>query len=445
MNETIKKVQVLHEETNNKNDLQNNNTLVFFKKNLMVVGLVFGVVCLLCIPIFYFSQFYIGVGIMVYTLFAIFLEFITIWCLKKLKLGIILFGINAFIILSSIIYYTGGVASPFIISLFALGPILFLFVTRKAAIKGGIICGIGFLFLFLYEQFITKAPQLLTPQAYTATWLLTYLYNTVFLVMTILSYKRRNEYTIDSLIAANKELKESNQDLERFAYIASHDLKSPLRSMISFINVLIQKYSQVLDKRGKEFLHIMSTNAKQMNMLVEDILEFSKTQDRTPTQEEVNMNTLLERIRDEIMNGNQYPGSRIDFGDLPILLSDFTMLKQVFQNIIENGLKYNQSTEKRIEITYQKQAEYLYFNIKDNGIGMEEKYLDKIFIMFERLHTKDEYQGTGIGLAVCKKIIGHLSGEINVKSAPGKGTSFMIRFPANILLTKEAIKTQVYG
>lgn len=245
---------------------------------------------------------------------------------------------------------------------------------------------------------------------------------------------RRTEQLQDSnndLIIANKKLEQSNSELERFAYIASHDLKSPLRNIISFMNLIERKLRNTEDKDIKKYIQFVTENALQMNILIQDVLEFSRIdndaqQSRT---EKVDLNDTLmlavQNLHEQLVNGN---GSVIT-EKLPMVQGSSVHLLQLFQNIIGNGLKYNESVKPSVKISYKLLEQHMILSIEDNGIGIAPQYHDQIFEMFKRLHTRDEYKGTGIGLAICKKIVHNLGGKIWLNSELGKGTVFYISLP----------------
>lgn len=183
------------------------------------------------------------------------------------------------------------------------------------------------------------------------------------------------------------------------------------------------------------YLQIINTNAKQMHHLIEDILEYSKNNTQTANKEKkkVDLNKILNQLSAQINGEEKYQDCQIHFTPLPNLNSDYSRIKQLFQNLIENGLKYNNSDLRKVTIEFLEQKNTIHFFIKDNGIGMKAEYYDQIFEMFQRLHNDSAYEGTGIGLAICKKVMIQLGGKIEVESEVGKGSVFELIFPRTIL------------
>lgn len=235
----------------------------------------------------------------------------------------------------------------------------------------------------------------------------------------------------NDLILTNKKLEQSNAELERFAYIASHDLKSPLRNIISFMNLIERKLRNSEDKDIKKYLQFVTENAQQMNILIQDVLEFSRIDNdaQQARYEKVDLNDTLmlavQNLHEQLVEGD---GSVIT-ERLPVIQGNSVHLLQLFQNIIGNGLKYNDSNKPYVKISHKLLEHHMILSIEDNGIGIAPQYHEQIFEMFKRLHTRDEYKGTGIGLAICKKIVHNLGGKIWLNSDVGKGTVFYISLP----------------
>lgn len=230
---------------------------------------------------------------------------------------------------------------------------------------------------------------------------------------------------------SNQQLKQSNAELERFAYIASHDLKTPLRTITSFLNLIerhIKRHykDDVLD----EYLRFAVDGSRQMNQLIIDVLEYSKLgREQTAQKESVDLNAVVDaacRTLEPVISEKQ---AQIHQDKLPTIYGDFSLLKQLFQNLIENGIKYNHSKPPVLFIKYAVQDQGHQITVRDNGIGIGEKYQDQVFEMFKRLHASPEYEGTGIGLAICKKIVQQLGGSIAVRSKEGQGSDFIIYIP----------------
>jgi PAS domain S-box-containing protein len=227
-----------------------------------------------------------------------------------------------------------------------------------------------------------------------------------------------------------KELAISNQELEQFAYVASHDLQEPLRMITSFLTQIEKKYEDVLDEKGKKYIFFAVDGAKRMRQIILDLLEFSRIGKNENRHEKVDLNTIIEEIILLYRKQIEEKKAKINYEALPILQSYTAPLRQVFQNLISNSLKYSSTDSVPIiSIFCSESATSWKFEIKDNGIGINSEYYAKIFIIFQRLHSKEEYSGTGMGLAITKKIIENLRGQIWVKSEEGKGTSFYFTIP----------------
>jgi PAS domain S-box-containing protein len=226
------------------------------------------------------------------------------------------------------------------------------------------------------------------------------------------------------------ELAISNEELERFAYVASHDLQEPLRMVTSFLSQIEKKYENALDEKGKKYIFFAVDGAKRMRQIILDLLNFSRVGKKEGKYEEVDLNTIIDEIT--VLYGKQIEDKKAQIlcEVLPTIKTHAVPIKQVFQNLIDNALKYSKPNERPvITISCKKGPAVWEFEIKDNGIGISQEYFDKIFIIFQRLHSKEDYSGTGIGLAITKKIIENLNGQIWVKSEEGKGTSFYFTIP----------------
>jgi PAS domain S-box-containing protein len=223
----------------------------------------------------------------------------------------------------------------------------------------------------------------------------------------------------------NEKLKRSNDELEKFAYVASHDLQSPLKTIISFLQLLNQRNGVNLDEEGREFMNIIISSSSRMRNLITDLLNYSRLNSVPRSFEEANINHLVKVITLQLESNIKAKNAIISYDNLPTILAEPYMLSQLFQNIIDNGMKFTkEGQDSHIEILYQDDKTHHHFLIKDNGIGIKEEFKDKIFQIFQRLHTDTEYTGTGIGLAICKKVINHHSGDIWIESEYGKGTTF---------------------
>jgi len=222
-----------------------------------------------------------------------------------------------------------------------------------------------------------------------------------------------------------QELAISNAELEQFAYVASHDLQEPLRMVTSFLTMLEKKYNAVLDNKGRQYIHFAVDGAKRMRQIILDLLEFSRVGRAGDDPEEVDLNKLVNDILPLYRKQIEERKAIITTAALPTIQTYKVPIRQVFQNLISNALKYvKPNVCPMISIQFKEEPTHYEFLVKDNGIGIDPEYFDKIFIIFQRLHNKDEYSGTGMGLAVTKKIIENLGGKIWLRSEEGKGSSF---------------------
>jgi PAS domain S-box-containing protein len=253
----------------------------------------------------------------------------------------------------------------------------------------------------------------------------------------------RNEYEnslkqLNETLALNaKELALSNKELEQFAFVASHDLQEPLRMVTSFLNQLEKKYGDTIDDKGKQYIHFAVDGANRMRQIILDLLEFSKVGRFEDQAEQVNSSEMVEDVISLYTMQIEQSNASIELGELPTIKTHKTPFFQVFHNLIGNALKYRHPEKAPlIKISCTEIPGYWKFSIKDNGIGIDEQYFEKIFVIFQRLHNKNEYNGTGIGLAIVKKIIHSLDGKIWVESEEGKGTVFYFTLPKESAIKK---------
>ncbi len=238
--------------------------------------------------------------------------------------------------------------------------------------------------------------------------------------------------TGEKLEALNNELKEraeqlavSNTELERFAYVASHDLQEPLRMISSFVQLLEKKYKDQLDDTASKYIHFAVDGAERMKKLILDLLEYSRVGTNTDLIADTNMNELMQEVLSNMKKTIEESEATIEIPDLPVLHNTRkTQMLQLMQNLLSNAIKYRSNKKPVIKIAVSEEAQQWLFSIKDNGIGIDPRFEDKIFIVFQRLHNKSEYSGTGIGLSVCKKIVERHGGKIWVESSPENGSVF---------------------
>jgi light-regulated signal transduction histidine kinase (bacteriophytochrome) len=227
-----------------------------------------------------------------------------------------------------------------------------------------------------------------------------------------------------------EELARSNEDLEQFAYVASHDLQEPLRMVTSYVQLLSKRYKAKLDADANEFIDFAVDGAVRMRKLINDLLTYSRvgTQGKglSPTDSEA----VLAQSVDDLKVTIEENGALVTHDPLPTVMADSPQLEQLFQNLIGNAIKFRGNEPPRVHISASRNGKGWVFSIRDNGIGMAPEYSERVFVIFQRLHSRQEYAGTGIGLAVCKKIVERHGGHIWVESDVGKGATFRFTIPA---------------
>ncbi len=231
------------------------------------------------------------------------------------------------------------------------------------------------------------------------------------------------------LDSANKELKRSNENLEQFAYVASHDLQEPLRTMSSYAQLLDKRYKDRLDADANEFIGYIVDAASRMQKLIMDLLAYSRAGHTATQIKEVDCNLVFQRVVKSMEATVKSVGAGITCDKLPVVRAHETGILQLFQNLIVNSLKFQGKQAPLIHMSAHRENGEWVFTVRDNGIGIEPQYHQRIFQIFQRLHQRDAYPGTGIGLAICKKIVENHGGRIWVESEPGKGTSFFFTIP----------------
>ena len=228
---------------------------------------------------------------------------------------------------------------------------------------------------------------------------------------------------------AHEELQRSNAELEQFAYVASHDLQEPLRMVASYAQLLGRRYEAKLDGDAREFMAYIVDGASRMKQLIEDLLAYSRVGTKGAEFKRVNAEDALKRALFNLRVAIQEAGAVVTNDPLPALSGDEVQLGQLLQNLMSNALKFRSDSVPRIHIGVTESAKEYTFEVRDNGIGIEPQYYERIFMVFQRLHNKGEYPGTGIGLAICKKVVERHGGRIWVESRPGAGSSFYFTLP----------------
>ena len=226
-----------------------------------------------------------------------------------------------------------------------------------------------------------------------------------------------------------EELESRNKDLEQFAYVASHDLQEPLRMVSSYMGLIEGRYKGRLDADADEFIGYAVDGAKRMRMLINDLLEYSRVGTHGKPFGPVDCETLLNRSLDHLQLMIEDSGATVTHDHLPTVIGDGAQLMRLFQNLINNSLKFRKDASPLIHVSAEPCDGDWLFSVHDNGIGIDPQYADRIFVIFQRLHDREEYPGTGIGLAICKKIVERHGGRIRVQSEQDKGATFIFTIP----------------
>ncbi|KJK43366.1 histidine kinase [Lentzea aerocolonigenes] len=256
---------------------------------------------------------------------------------------------------------------------------------------------------------------------------------TVMLGEDVNQMRHRIVLELATLDEAKTELQRSNAELEQFAYVASHDLQEPLRKVASFCQLLQRRYGGQLDERADQYIQFAVDGAKRMQGLINDLLAFSRVGRITREQTVVDLNEIVRQIVDNYSERIEETGARLEIAELPSVRGEASLLSAVFQNLISNALKFKGEEAPVIHVEVEPDGEMWKFSVRDNGIGIEPEYADRIFVIFQRLHPKDAYPGTGIGLAMCRKIVEYHGGTIWLKTQvdpeTNSGTSFEFTLP----------------
>ena len=254
------------------------------------------------------------------------------------------------------------------------------------------------------------------------------------LIETRLTERRQAEQKLAmqaiELARTNEELGRSNQELEQFAYVASHDLQEPLRMVTSFTQRLAERYKGKLDANAETYISFAVDGATRMGVLISDLLEYSRVGLRDTEFELTDCEVLLDGVLADLRSSIEESGARVTRDPLPTVLAYPPQLGRVFQNLIGNAIKYCDERPPEVHVGVERRADEWLFSVRDNGIGIDPKHAERVFVVFQRLHTKEEYPGTGIGLAITRKIVERLGGTIWVESDEGKGSTFFLTIPA---------------
>lgn len=233
----------------------------------------------------------------------------------------------------------------------------------------------------------------------------------------------------EQLAERAKDLARSNAELQQFAYVASHDLQEPLRMVASFTQLLAKRYKDKLDDDAREFIHFAVDGATRLQTLITDLLAFSRVGTHAKPLEKTACDAVLDRVLASLKLAIADNGAKITRAPLPTVMADPVQLGQLFQNLLTNGMKFHGEKAPLIHISAEQTRNAWKIRFRDNGIGIPREHAERIFVIFQRLHTKSEYPGTGIGLAICKKIVERHGGAIWIEPTPGGGTTFCFTIP----------------
>ncbi|PYQ26945.1 MAG: hypothetical protein DMF56_22490 [Acidobacteria bacterium] len=241
---------------------------------------------------------------------------------------------------------------------------------------------------------------------------------------------RERKHAVEELHHTMKRLQQSNRELEDFAYVASHDLQEPLRKIQAFGDLLKSKHGPTLDTQGRDYIERMQSAARRMQVLINDLLSFSRVTTKAQPFVPVDLNEIARGVVHDLEIRMHDAAGAMSVGELPTIDADPLQMRQLLQNLASNGLKFHRpGIPPHVEIRGSTNDGLANITVSDNGIGFDQKYAERIFTMFERLHGKGKYEGTGIGLAICRKIAERHGGEIRAESTPGEGSTFVVSLP----------------
>jgi signal transduction histidine kinase len=249
----------------------------------------------------------------------------------------------------------------------------------------------------------------------------------VLVGIDITGHKRAKE----SLVEHAAELERSNKELEQFAYVASHDLQEPLRMVSCYTQLLAKRYRDKLDGEADEFMGYILGGATRMYQLIQDLLAYSRVNTRGQAFAPTDCEAVLASALANLQVRRKESGAVVTHDPLPRVMADALQLGQLFQNLLGNALKFNQQQPPRVHVAAEPQGKEWLFSVRDNGIGIDAQSAERIFVIFQRLHSREAYPGTGIGLAICKKIVERHGGRIWVESQPGQGATFYFTLPTH--------------
>ena len=248
--------------------------------------------------------------------------------------------------------------------------------------------------------------------------------------MTLIENQLREIKKVEAeLEHRSHDLERSNQDLAQFAYVASHDLRAPVRAIKSFAQILEKEYKNKLDGEADEYLDFIVDGAGRLESLIDDLLAYSRVDTQGKAFEPVDCSSIFDQVIADLRLDIEQHSAEVSRSALPTLLADGSQMGQLFQNLISNAIKFHGEEAPRVYASVERKENCWLFSVRDNGIGIDPQHSERIFAMFQRLHTQEEYPGTGMGSAICKKIVQRHGGNIWVKSQLGKGSTFYFTIP----------------
>lgn len=345
---------------------------------------------------------------------------------------------------------TGGITSDNLLWLIMSPLLAFLFANRLSGLLWTLFL-VGFTtYIFVLDMNDFEFYRSQSAQYNSAYYFTSYSMLFIFILFIIMIFKTGQEKIIfllnenkkeleqqkqailsqaKQLEEAKEKLKATNQELEHFAYAASHDLKEPLRMINNYTRLIGNRIQQHLDEESIEYMAFVTDGVTRMQRLLDDLLEYSRL-GRNQNKKKTDLNNILMIVISNLMMAMKETNAAIYANQLPVVYSSSSEMMQLFQNIISNGLKFRQDgVVPEIRIRAVEQEEHYLISISDNGIGIAEEDQSRVFAIFERLHSSSEFEGTGIGLSTCKKIVNNMGGKIWLKSARGQGTTFFFTLP----------------
>jgi light-regulated signal transduction histidine kinase (bacteriophytochrome) len=254
-----------------------------------------------------------------------------------------------------------------------------------------------------------------------------------WLCLRVRSETRARARHAEALDRVNVNLEAANRELESFSYSVSHDLRSPLRAIDGYSLMLEEDYAPQLDETGRRYIKTIRAGSQRMAALIDDLLTFSRLSRQSLNRQTVDMNTLARRAAAEVLESQPEPKPAVNIAELPPVPGDPALLRQVWTNLISNAVKYSaKSAAPEVQIRAENEGRHVRYEVQDNGVGFDMKYADKLFGVFQRLHSMDEYPGTGVGLAIVQRIINRHAGAVTAKGERGKGATFGFTLPTEV-------------